>query len=350
MPKALNISIDADFELMSRLPLIDVRSPGEYAKGRIPGAVNVPLFNDEERAVVGTLYKQKGKQAAITKGLDIVGPKMTQIARDILALANNGPVVIHCWRGGMRSGSVAWLMEVYGLTVYTVRAGYKAFRNLSTQVYAHKPWQALILGGKTGSAKTLVLEQLQANGQQVLNLEKLACHKGSAFGSLGEKAQPTQEQFENELIWWWKKADAGKPIWLEDESRMIGNKVIPEGLWNLMRQAHLIHVDLPLQERIDYLTKEYGAFEPHELQQAIERIGKRLGPQHMKEAISSLQNGNLRRTCEICLVYYDKSYGYGVAQRPPETVQHIHFEKIDPLYMASELVHASRHLLKDGND
>ena len=193
-----------------------------------------------------------------------------------------------------------------------------------------------------------MLEHLQDGGEQVLDLEKLACHKGSSFGSLGEKAQPTQEQFENEVIYRWKTLNPQKPVWLEDESRMIGNKVIPEGLWNLMRNAQVINIELPLQQRIDYLTKEYGAFETVALQQAIERIGKRLGPQHMKEALQSLQAGDLKRVCEICLVYYDKSYGHGLTQREPGSICTVTFDAIDPKSMAKTLTQSYYNALSHG--
>jgi tRNA 2-selenouridine synthase len=178
------------------LPMLDVRSPGEFARGHIPGAQNIPLFDNEGRAEVGTIYKQKGKQPAILRGLELVGPNMATMAERGRLTAIDNTVFVHCWRGGMRSGSVAWLLESYGVKVFTLKGGYKAFRRYMQQQF-EAPKNLLVLGGRTGSQKTTWLHALQGDGEQVIDLEGLACHKGSSFGMLGEHPQPTQEQFEN---------------------------------------------------------------------------------------------------------------------------------------------------------
>ncbi|HEX7413037.1 MAG TPA: tRNA 2-selenouridine(34) synthase MnmH, partial [Bacteroidia bacterium] len=239
--------------------IIDVRTPKEFEQGHIPGAINLPLFSNEERVVVGTTYKQQGRQPAILKGLEFVAPKMIDIVSKTQSFAKDNTLFVHCWRGGMRSGSVAWLLELYGLKVFTLKGGYKSFRRYVLNSFA-KEYNLLILGGKTGSAKTLVLEKLIELNEQVVNLEKLAAHKGSAFGALGEKAQPSQEQFENELATVLQTIVSEKPIWMEDESRLIGNKVIPTELWNQMRLAKTICINLPFEARVEYLTEEYGKF------------------------------------------------------------------------------------------
>lgn len=285
----------------------------------------MPLFDNEGRAEVGTIYKQKGKQPAILRGLELVGPNMAAMAEQGRTSAIDNTIFVHCWRGGMRSGSVAWLLESYGLKVYTLKAGYKAFRHYVQQQFAG-PRKLVVLGGRTGSRKTQFLHALRQQGQQIIDLEGLAHHKGSSFGTLGEKPQPTQEQFENTLgmaLW---QLDPMTHTWIEDESRTIGTKVIPGGLWEQMRFAPVISIQQPLEERVDYLTQEYGKFPAGQLREAITRIGKRLGPQHVKDALIALDAGNLHTVCRICLQYYDRSYDYGLNQRPPETVHSILYE------------------------
>ena len=183
-----------------KVPIIDVRSPGEFADGHIPGALNVPLFTNDERALVGTSYKEKGPDKALLLGLDIVGPKMSQIASDGKRYAGpGGTVAIHCWRGGKRSGSVGWLLSTAGLDVQLLEGGYKAYRSVVLQFFEKCPIEFIVVGGRTGSRKTAVLHELQRRGEQVVDLEGLANHKGSAFGWINESPQPTTQQFENNL-------------------------------------------------------------------------------------------------------------------------------------------------------
>ena len=317
--------------------IIDVRTPKEFEQGRIPGSINIPLFTNEERVIVGTLYKQQGKQPAILKGLEFVGPKMTIIISEVQKLAKDNTVFVHCWRGGMRSGSVAWLLELYGFKVFTLKGGYKSFRNFVLSTFVKK-YKLLILGGKTGSAKTEILTKLAEFNQQIIDLEKLAAHKGSAFGALGEKAQPSQEQFENELAILLNRTDISNPIWLEDESRLIGNKVIPTKLWDQMRIAKTLCIDLPFEERVNYLTKEYGKFPIEQLKVSITKITKRLGHLQAKNALIALDKNDLKTTCRICLGYYDKSYDFGIEQREKLNVKHIAFNALDIDFIVKELL------------
>jgi tRNA 2-selenouridine synthase len=234
--------------------IIDVRSPGEFLQGHIPGATNIPLFSNEERAIIGTIYKQQSRQEAVIKGLEIVGPKLKELVLNAKSVAVDNTVFIHCWRGGMRSGFVATLLEMYGLDVFVLKNGYKAFRTLALKSFADQR-SILLLGGKTGSGKTLILKKLKEEGQQVIDLEALAHHKGSAFGALGEKEQPSQEQFENEVAAQFFSLDSAVPVWLEDESRLIGKKVIPPALWEQMREAKIIYLNLSFETRLDYITR-----------------------------------------------------------------------------------------------
>jgi tRNA 2-selenouridine synthase len=316
--------------------IIDVRTPKEFEQGHIPGAANFPLFSNEERVIVGTLYKQQGKQAAILKGLEFVGPKMADIVTKAQLLAKDNIIYVHCWRGGMRSGSVAWLLELYGLKVFSLKGGYKSFRNFTLSSF-DKTFNLRVLGGKTGSGKTDILNKLTELGEQVIDLEKIASHKGSAFGALGEKNQPSQEQFENELAYFMRNINSTTPLWIEDESRLIGNKVIPERLWEQMRTAKTICIDVSFEDRVEYLTKEYGKFSTEQLKESVIKITKRLGHLQAKNALNALDENDLKTTCRICLSYYDKSYSHGIEQRDKLSVKHIEFDKLDIDLIAHEL-------------
>ena len=328
----------SDFLEQARaLPVIDVRSPGEFAQGHVPGAVNIPLFSDEERAKVGTRYKRVGKDSAIVLGLEIVGPKLADFAKRSRKVASDGAVLVHCWRGGMRSGSFAWLLTTTGLKVATLQKGYKAYRNEVLRQF-NQPLPLLVLGGKTGSGKTDILKELAALGEQVLDLEGMAHHKGSAFGALGQPAQPTTEQFENGLHQAWSALDPARRVWVEDESKTIGSVTVPPALWTQMRAAPVAFVDVPEAHRIGRLVKEYAHFDPASLTAATQRIEKRLGGLNFQRAMEALRAGDYARVAEITLDYYDRAYLYGLSQRDPGTVFQLPLTGDHPAESARQLV------------
>lgn len=335
MPEQLHI--DQFMMQSTNHAIIDVRTPREFEQGHIPGAVNIPLFNNEERAIVGTLYKQQGRQPAILKGLDIVGPKMANIVLKAKLSAIDNTVFVHCWRGGMRSGSVAWLLEMYGFKVFVLKGGYKAFRNYVLKSF-EKKLELLILGGRTGSGKTHVLHQLRHAGAQIVDLEALANHKGSAFGALGEKAQPTQEQFENELCDQISKVIQAKKIWIEDESRLVGRNCIPPALWEQMRHAPVVYIDIPFETRVNNLIADYGKFEAEQLKESILKITKRLGPEQTKLSLEALSKGDLKTVCEFCLKYYDKTYDHGLKNRENRNIDHINCDALNFESIAVQLI------------
>jgi tRNA 2-selenouridine synthase len=334
MPESKNIK--EFLELSESAPIIDVRTPAEFRQGHIIGAYNLPLFTNEERVIIGTLYKQEGKQQAILKGLELVGPKLHLFIREISEKFQTRTLLMHCWRGGMRSGSMAWLFESYGYNCITLRGGYKSYRKYVLSSFDN-PRKIVVLGGKTGTGKTLVLKELSELGEQVIDLEKLAHHKGSSFGSLGEEKQDSQEHFENKLAHQYNKLDPARNCWIENESRKIGINVLPDRLWDQMRAAPLAVINLPMEERLKYLTAEYGKFSTEELASAMERITRHLGGQHAKAAIEAIHEGNLAEACRISLVYYDKTYQYGEDQREKEKMQFFDFEKLDAKMIADQL-------------
>lgn len=335
MPQILHIQQFIEQGLATGI--IDVRTPGEFTQGHIPGAVNIPLFTNGERAIVGTLYKQQGRQPAILKGLELVGPKMAEIVSRAQSIAVNNTVCVHCWRGGMRSGSVAWLLEMYGFNVFVLKGGYKAYRNFAIKSFDTEA-NILILGGRTGSGKTHVLHQLKQKGANVIDLEKLANHKGSAFGGIGEAAQPTQEQFENELSHELLKVPAGEQLWLEDESRLIGHKFIPPGLWDKMRLSPIVYIDIPFDTRVKNLIEDYGKFPKEQLKESILKITKRLGPEQTKLSIQALEKNDLKTVCEFCLKYYDKTYEHGLKSRETLNIKYVQCGEINFENIADQLI------------
>lgn len=294
--------------------ILDVRSPGEYGEGHLPGAINFPLFTDEERAQVGTCYKHQGREAAVELGFAIAGPKFAQFIRSAQSLAPSKSLRLHCWRGGMRSEAVAWVLSLAGFQVTLLQGGYKAFRRWVRHTLATaKPIQ--ILGGMTGTGKTDVLQALITQGAQVLDLEDLANHRGSSYGALGMPPQPTTEQFENQIAILWDRFSPSTPVWIEAESRRIGLCRIPDELFLQMDVAPTVEITRSVDERLDGLVAVYGAMEPAGLIQATERIRKRLGGQRTQAAVDFLRQGDCKSAFAIILDYYDRTYRYDLERR-----------------------------------
>lgn len=308
----------AEFQALP-YPILDVRAPVEFAQGHVPGALNLPLFTDEERARIGTTYKQVSQERAVHLGLEFFGPKMSALVKKAQKLAQGKEVRLHCWRGGMRSGAVLWLLELAGFKVHLLDKGYKEYRrDVLASFETPRSWR--VLGGLTGSGKTDVLHALAAGppAQPVLDLEGLANHKGSAFGAIGQPAQPTQEQFENNLAAALAALPVDAPVWVEDESRQIGRLTIPPALFAQLRTAPRWVLEVPRAARVAKLATEYGAEDPAELAAAIERLHKRLGGLATQQALDAVEAGDFAQMVGLMLEYYDKTYTYGLAQRPGE--------------------------------
>ncbi len=320
------------------LPVVDVRSPGEYEKGHIPNAVNIPIFSDEERAMVGTAYKQVSRERAIEIGMKFVQPKLQGFVNDARRVAPDKTLVVHCWRGGMRSQSFAQHLVDNGFErVYVIEKGYKAYR---TQVLNgfNNDAQLVVIGGFTGSAKTELIKHIKdTSDQQVIDLERLANHRGSAFGGIDQGPQPTTEQFENNLFWEWKDLDLDQPIWIEDESRAVGTNVIPQALFENMRRCRLYFLDIPREERARHLVKDYGGVNKEALKASIMRISSRLGGLNTQRALHHLEQGEMYDVAMMMLVYYDKYYSKGVAKRDPEMVTSIPLKTANPIENSIEI-------------
>lgn len=298
------------------MPLIDVRSPAEYAQGHAPAAASVPLFSDAERAEIGTVYKQQSPAKAVRLGLKYAGLRMADLVAEVDALAKRdpSPLEVYCWRGGQRSGSVAWLLRTAGYDVSRWDGGYKAYRGRVLESWAaDRPY--VVLAGLTGSGKTEVLRALHELGGPVLDLEGLAHHKGSAFGQIGELPQPTNEQFENDGAVRLAELEGEARIWIEDESRSIGRIWLQQSFFARKKSAPVVLLERSLDERIDRLVAAYGQASRAELSETFMRIAKRLGDQNARSAVDHVQQGHLADAARIALHYYDRTYAESVAAR-----------------------------------
>ncbi len=326
------------FQLEPDRVLLDVRTPAEYDQGHVPGAVNLPLFSNEERAEVGTLYKQASPEKAFLRGLDIAGAKMSGYVKQAMRLAKARKVAVHCWRGGQRSGSIATLLSFAKFDVQVLTGGYKAYRHFVLAQLAEPKFRFIVLGGKTGSGKTLIINELKSSGEQVVDLEGLANHKGSAFGALGELPQPTVEQFENDLYTSISELDAGRRVWVENESRNIGRVFITPAFYEQLRVSPLVHLEIPFEVRTKYLVEEYGCFPKEELVASLVKTTKRMGGNNVKEALEAFEAGDVEKATSIALHYYDKTYTHATNQGNFSRILNLESEQIDVPRIAKQLI------------
>ncbi|WP_162053602.1 tRNA 2-selenouridine(34) synthase MnmH [Pontibacter pamirensis] len=329
------ITIEEFIQKAKALPVLDVRAPKEYAVGHIPQAHSFPIFDDEQRAVIGTAYKQQGHDPSVLIGLDLFGPKMSAFVKAAGKLAQDKELLVHCWRGGMRSGAMAWLLNFSGYKVHLLQGGYKAYRHLMQEQF-QKQRPLLVVGGLTGSGKTDILPHLQQQGQQTVDLEGLANHKGSAFGSIGMPPQPSTEHFENLLGMELLKIDEQQALWLEDESITIGRVVMPKQLFDRMQAAPTIVLELPKQLRVQKLAEEYCRTDKVLLEAAILKIKKRLGGLATKEALEAIAAGDMEKMVDIALSYYDKAYTYQLANK--QQVLPLALNSMDPAENAQRIL------------
>ncbi len=331
------VKIDSFISLSARFPVVDVRAPLEFQQGHIPGAVNIPLFDDNERKVVGTAYKKENKEAAMYAGLEFAGKKLVKLAKQgERAAGKNKTLLVHCWRGGMRSKSMVWLFETMGLTCYLLEGGYKSYRSYAREVLA-TPLNLLVIGGRTGSGKTAILHHLSLLGEQVIDLEGLAHHKGSAFGALGELDQPSTEQFENELCKELLPLDTKKVTWIEDESRNVGKCVIPGELYSRMKETEIVFLDISREQRARHLVGDYAQYEQEALRTCVLKIEKRLGGDRTREALEAIDREDFYQTAMITLHYYDKAYMHSL-EKNHEHYQILSSLDVDPVVNAELLI------------
>lgn len=306
------------------IPVLDVRSEGEFAAGYLPDAYNLPLLDNDARRQVGTVYKEKGQAAAMALGYELVNPKRQVLVEAAAAVAPERQVLLYCWRGGLRSDRMAWLLAENGFTVQVLHGGYKTWRRYTQQLFA-QPWQFRVLGGLTGSGKTEVLQALAEAGAQVLDLEALAHHRGSAFGGLGLAPQPTTEQYENRIAAHLHRLNPQQPVWVEDEGRTLGQCVVPPGLYEQYRLAPRMVLEASTEARVARLVAQYGDLPKLQLAHGVQMIRRKLGGLAADQALAALENNDLATVARICLTYYDKSYLRQEQGRSVEAHLHLDF-------------------------
>jgi tRNA 2-selenouridine synthase len=272
------------------------------------------LFNNEERKIIGTLYKQKGSREAVNEGFILMARKLDALVDAGREQAKEGSLRLYCWRGGMRSASMAWLFRHYGIQCSLLEGGYKAYRRYVRKVLG-SPFRYIVVGGMTGSGKTGILHALARKSEQILDLEACANHRGSAFGWLGKEAQPGNEHFENLLCEKMRLLDREKAVFIEDESRNIGRNLIPAELYARMQDSPVVVIDMPAGLREDRLVEDYGQASREELAVCITRISKRLGGLNTRRALDALAAGDLKTAASISLAYYDKTYRYDLQKK-----------------------------------
>lgn len=331
------ISVDEFLRLRSELPVIDVRSEGEFAAGHIAGAANVPILNDAERIAVGTDYKQKGQSEAIKTGFRLVGPRILDIVNEAERVAAGKEVLVHCWRGGMRSSNFCQFIGMARMRSHQLAGGYKAYRQKAVDSFS-SPFDLRVLGGFTGSGKSEILRALKNLGEQVIDLEALAHHKGSVFGGLNMPAQPTTEQFQNDLFEVLRTLDPSRRVWVEDESITIGRIVLPDPFWKQMSQGKIFQVDVDKSVRIRRLVHEYGTADKNEFIKVMSGITKKLGGQHFNEARDKVLADDWASAIDILLTYYDKAYTIGLSKKQERIAGKVIWDGTDATLAARHLI------------
>jgi tRNA 2-selenouridine synthase len=295
---------------------IDVRAPSEFDQASIPGAHNVPILTEEQRAEVGTIHKQEGAAQARIRGMELISPRLPEVISRIRELhhIHKRPIIVFCWRGGLRSTAMTAFLHLCGLPVFQLRGGHKAFRRHVLDYFEHAQWaRMLVLRGLTGVGKTRILEQLRCDGWPVLNLEDLANHRGSAFGAIGCPQQPSQKQFEallwNEL----RHTNATDIILTEGESRHIGRVMLPKRLHAALQEETTLWLETDMSSRIRIIAEDYKVehLPPQAFTEAIDALIPRLGHEEVQRLHTLLEHRDWEALIEkLMLQYYDPLYAH----------------------------------------
>jgi tRNA 2-selenouridine synthase len=306
------------FNEMKNALLIDVRSPCEHVVEAIPGSLNIPLLSDDERAEVGTIYKQQGDLIARRHALSLISPKIPQLVESIASLRKHGQSpVIYCWRGGLRSEAVSSVLSIAGVDCFRLSGGYKAWRaSVIADFTADRyPFQAVVLVGLTGTGKTDILREIARKGASVLDLEALANHRGSVFGGLGLGEQPTQKNFDAALWAQLRELPRDMPVFLEGESRKVGRIALPDCVFARIQKGTHVLVTGSLEKRAERITQDYLNPErspDQALAQAlilVDHLRERLGNKMVDELKHMLSTGSVTEAVRILLSdYYDPLY------------------------------------------
>jgi len=330
------LPLDEFLELRKTLPVLDVRSEGEFAEGHIRGASNIPILNNAERKAVGTDYKQKGREEAINTGFTLVEPRLKSMMEETVKVAAGNDVLVHCWRGGLRSSYFCQFAAGEGIRSLALAGGYKTYRQRAL-VSFDAPLHLIVLGGLTGSGKSEILRALKVAGEQIIDLELIARHKGSVFGGLMMPPQPTTEQFQNELFEEILALDHTKRIWVEDESIAVGKIFLPEAFWRRMTLAPVIEIQVDRPRRTERLVHEYGPARREDFLEAMTKIARKMGGQHFNAAKEQLMSGDMFATIDLLLIHYDKVYQTGLTNKRHRITDKVTWDGLDPASIVAEL-------------
>lgn len=331
------VDIENFINLIDHIPVIDVRSESEFEKGHIPGAVNIPVLNNSARKEIGIIYATSSSQQAVLKGLETASPNIKNWVGEAIHLAKNKEIAVYCARGGMRSTAMSWLFSLSGLKVYMLKGGYKAYRNFVLSYFCN-PFNLIVVGGYTGSGKTLILLELKKYGSNVIDIENLACHKGSVLGALGQPPQPSTQLFENRLFNILMAMDKNKPIWIEDESYAVGRVNIPFPFYNQMQKSRFVFIDKPIEERMKFLLDEYGHFPVDDLKMCILKLTPYAGSQAVNKILNAIEMNDLLLATSLLLHYYDKVYKKSLNKHTAEKMIHIDCKMMNYKQIAELLI------------
>lgn len=322
--------------LLPNACFFDLRSPQEFAEGSIPGAVNIPIFDNAERAEIGTIYTQVGAENAKTRGIEIASAKLPYIIQQIKLMSGERKVVVYCWRGGMRSRSIATILHLMDVPVYQLTAGYKAYRQYvlaKLQNYAISG-RFVVLHGLTGVGKTMVLSELADRGLPVIDLEGLANHRGSVFGQIGKGQGVSAKNFDAKLLAALDTYQHERYIFVEAESKRIGNIYLPECVMQFMRQGIRILVSAALPTRVYRLLDEYMQQDGKlsidtDIARGLDMLESRLGKGKTAKLRELLAQKDYYALVELLLLeYYDPLYKY--SERDAQKFDlHVSSENID---------------------
>lgn len=316
---------------------VDVRSPGEFAEATVPWAVNVPLFDNEERARVGTTYKQQGREQAIQLGVRLVSPKIPSLLEQVEKATQGKVPLIFCWRGGMRSKAFATFLDLADRPVYRLTGGYRAYRKYIVSRLESYDLRArlIVLHGLTGVGKTDILKRLAQDGVPVLDLEEMAGHRGSTFGTLGETNPRNQKMFDSLLFHTLERFREEPFLFMEAESKRIGRVLMPDFLEEAKMAGIPVIVEASFPTRVSRILETYlrGETDLSRLQKqvsgAISRIERRLSPDVRKELALRIREQNWRRVVEILLKeYYDPRYQYSQEKVEKDAI-HLNADDLD---------------------
>lgn len=289
--------------------LIDVRTPKEFEEEAIPGAINIPLLLDEERVDVGTAYKQVSPEKAKELGVEAIAKRLPEVFREVQKHAK-GRLAFYCAKGGMRSGSMVALFSALGYTTWKLEGGYRAYRQyiLKEIPKLNEGIKYYILHGKTGIGKTKVLQRLEAKGYSVLDLEKMADHKGSFFGGVCEKRGQSQKRFES-LIFDYLYKNRPTYVLAESESKRIGNVYVPESIFNSLANGKHLSLETTIEERIKIINEDYAGATNEELQSCLDKVGRYISKEKYEEYSELLKNNEIDELSKKLMIeYYDPLY------------------------------------------